>query len=85
MIQQEGRDVIHTIESNTHCSDKSKGQEKRAVAKIHHEDIEGWGTIILSIFIGLPALWLQVSELVVSMWIDTSTWRDLPHDELYAH
>jgi len=51
MMQEEGGAMIHTIESNTDCSDRSKEQERRAVAMIHHEGIEGWGTIILSGFI----------------------------------
>jgi len=54
---EEGGDMIHTIESNTHCSGRSKEQERHVVAMMHDEAVEGWGTIILSIFIGLLALW----------------------------
>jgi hypothetical protein len=54
---KEGGDMIHNIESNTHYSGRSKEQERYMVAMMHDEAVEGWGTIILSIFIGLLALW----------------------------
>ncbi len=49
--------MILTIESSAHCSGRPEEQEIRAVSMLADDDIEGWGTIILSIVVGLLALW----------------------------
>ena len=45
------------IESNAYCSDRPKEQERHAVSMLADDDIEGWGAILLSIIVGLLALW----------------------------
>jgi hypothetical protein len=46
-----------TIESNAYCSGSPKEQERHVVSLSAEDDIEGWGAILLSIFVGLLALW----------------------------
>ena len=46
-----------TIESNAYCSSSPKEQERHVVALSAEDDIEGWGAILLSIFVGRLALW----------------------------
>jgi hypothetical protein len=57
MMQDPAVEGMITIESNAHCSGRPKEQETRAVSMSAEDDIEGWGTIILSILVGLLALW----------------------------
>jgi hypothetical protein len=55
--QKEDGDMIIIIESNAHSYCIQKERETRAVSMSADGDIEEWGTIILSIVIGLLALW----------------------------
>jgi hypothetical protein len=54
-MQEEGEGMRPAIESNAYCS--GRPQERHMVSLAAEDDIEGWGAILLSIFVGLLALW----------------------------